>query len=795
MKKLLFVFLILIASHVVNAQGPARCLFSGIIVLEDTKKPITGAQLFLSDFAPVRGEMDANWSSAVTDSEGKFSIDVKGTPMFMRIVRAEGDTIDLSLETIPCNSSRDISLAIDEEPQKGITYQSLINGVQLPEVILQAFAARSSIQSLPASVGLIDKQLLESTDRSSLQNALNTIPGVMMESRGYGGSHRFSIRGSSLRSPFAVRNVKMYLDGMPLTSADGQTPLELVDAFDIGEIEIIKGPAGSMYGSGNGGVLLMKTIPIDSGVVRLHTGFQAGSNDGYRQTASASVGFKSGALRISQVLQDYAGYRQQEFNRKNQGSIHYKHHITSSQSLVLFGTYYKGNWGLPGALNEEQADTLPTMAVPFSLTNNASLARERYVGGISHTGKWNRYFSHNLHLVYQKTNKENPYGTSAFNSGYKFENSQSISGRATVDFNKSWKDLNLLATLGGEWQTEDYSILEKTIESALPKEFKYAYDIGYLQTMGFMQGVIKWSDVITLQAGLSTSTNEQFVMGENSAGFDFDTTATWGNSILPRAALSVRIFDGFYAYGSLSAGAANPTVFEMIDQENNAYNLQLTSERGRLNELGVRHQWPKSGIEYSITAYDFHTDRAILPFTITNEAGESLQRYHNDGSTRQQGIEWSFKWAIIRSSQEFTLKVVNNGTLNRHQFDKYTLDDIPLDGNSLPGVPLAQMTMGLQMRYKGLSMAMYDFWMDRMPLNNSGSEQTQSYHLMNTIISYQFFPFQKLECSLQAGINNLLNTEYSSFLNINGAAGKYYNPSPTRNYYLGVHLNYGIPVK
>ena len=794
-KPLVFLSLFLLQTVLLNAQGPARCVLSGRVLLSESNIPLIGAELYLSDYSPKRGLMDSNWSSTSTESDGKFSIDVKGSPRYMRIIRLQGDTIDVSMESIQCNTTRDILVPADEQFSQKKSYQSFLIGYQLPEIVLLAYNAHGTRQSLPAAVGIIDRHTIESTDQSSLQNSMNTLPGVVMESRGYGGSHRFSIRGSSLRSPFAVRNVKMYLDGIPLTAADGQTPLELVDPADIQSIEVVKGPAGSMYGNGNGGVLLMTTIPIDSGVVRIQTSIQRASSDSYRQNNSASVGFKTSELRISQVWQDYPGYRNQEFNRKNQISLRFKQRISSSQSLTLFGSYYTGNWGLPGALNQTQADTMPTMAVPFSYLNNASLSRDRYVAAISQNGKWGKHFSHAICLSFQNTHKENPYGTSAFNSGYKFEESRSLSGRATIDYDRTWKDLNLRATAGSEWQTEEYSIVEKTIDFSEPKDFKYSYDIGYLQSMSFIQSVIKWRDAVTLQAGLSTSNNEQYVRGKNAVGFEFDTTSTWGTSVLPRVAASIRLLKGLFLYRSFSAGAANPTVFEMIDQENNTYNLQLTSERGRLNELGIRHQIEGIGIAYSLTAYDFHIDRAILPYSVINAEGEAVQRYHNDGSTLQQGIEWTFEWKIIRNNHDFELKYWNNGTLNRHRFDKYAVDGTILNGKSLPGVPEAQMSTGIQSSYKGISFAVFDYWMDRTPLNNDNSAQTAAYHMVNVAASYQFSPLKNFDCTLQGGINNLLNVQYSSFLNLNGIAGKYYNPAPTINYFVGLHLNYTIPMR
>src|SRR5678815_1496519 len=71
------------------------------------------------------------------------------------------------------------------------------------------------------------------------------------------GSYRLSIRGNLLRSPFGVRNVKIYWNGIPFTDANGNTYLNQIDFNNIGRMEIIKGPGGSMYGAGTGGVVLL----------------------------------------------------------------------------------------------------------------------------------------------------------------------------------------------------------------------------------------------------------------------------------------------------------------------------------------------------------------------------------------------------------------------------------------------------------------------------------------------------------------------------------------------------------
>ncbi len=71
------------------------------------------------------------------------------------------------------------------------------------------------------------------------------------------GSYRLTIRGSLLRSPFGIRNVKVYIDELPLTDAGGNTYLNLIDPQAIERVEVLKGPDGSLFGANSGGVVLI----------------------------------------------------------------------------------------------------------------------------------------------------------------------------------------------------------------------------------------------------------------------------------------------------------------------------------------------------------------------------------------------------------------------------------------------------------------------------------------------------------------------------------------------------------
>jgi iron complex outermembrane receptor protein len=141
----------------------------------------------------------------------------------------------------------------------------------LNEVVVRAYLYNRPMSEVPAAVVTLDQKDLERFNNTSFLPAVNLVPGVRMEERSP-GSYRFSIRGSLLRSPFGVRNVKMYWNGLPLTDGGGNTYLNLLDFNSVTNTEIIKGPGGSLYGAGTGGVVLFTKDPVQPGL-RLSTVF------------------------------------------------------------------------------------------------------------------------------------------------------------------------------------------------------------------------------------------------------------------------------------------------------------------------------------------------------------------------------------------------------------------------------------------------------------------------------------------------------------------------------------------
>src|SRR5436190_18365713 len=129
----------------------------------------------------------------------------------------------------------------------------------LNEIVVRAFEQNRKVSSTTATVRIIEFNNGDRYNKTSLVNGFNTIAGVRMEERSP-GSYRINIRGSSLRSPFGVRNVKVYWNDIPITDPGGNTYFNQFAFNNFSSIEIAKGPAGSMYGAGTGGLILMHSF-------------------------------------------------------------------------------------------------------------------------------------------------------------------------------------------------------------------------------------------------------------------------------------------------------------------------------------------------------------------------------------------------------------------------------------------------------------------------------------------------------------------------------------------------------
>src|ERR1051325_4486962 len=91
--------------------------------------------------------------------------------------------------------------------------------------------------------------------------AVQTVDRHAVNRYNFSQDQRISIRGFGARSAFAVRGIKILIDGIPQTLPDGQGQLTNLELGDVDHIEVLRGSASALFGSATGGVSSIGTSP------------------------------------------------------------------------------------------------------------------------------------------------------------------------------------------------------------------------------------------------------------------------------------------------------------------------------------------------------------------------------------------------------------------------------------------------------------------------------------------------------------------------------------------------------
>jgi iron complex outermembrane receptor protein len=322
----------------------------------------------------------------------------------------------------------------------------------LNEVTIRAYEADRPLLEVPASIGLVLKSDLDRFSNTSLVSAVNALPGIRMEERSP-GSYRFSIRGSSLRSPFGVRNVKAYWNELPITDPGGNTYLNQFDANSIEQIEIIKGPGSSIYGAGTGGVLLLKS-PTTKKENTLTGSWISGSYGLQNYQLALNQGNDKTSHYLGYQHQQADGYREQTRMVRDQINSTFRFRVSDKEELETAIFYTDLYYETPGGLTQSEYDSDPQQARPGTGTQpgaveqQASVALKSFYAGVSHQ----YHFSKALH------NRTGVYGNFIqFNNAairnYERRAEQNFGVRTVTDFSFPLANWNTKLLGGGEFMS------------------------------------------------------------------------------------------------------------------------------------------------------------------------------------------------------------------------------------------------------------------------------------------------------------------------------------------------------
>ena len=176
-------------------------------------------------------------------------------------------------------------------------------------IIVTAQRTAQDLQDVPAAVTALSGAALESRQIADTNDLQNQIPNVVISTgTGTANSARIFFRGiGEDESRGAIDPaVGIYIDNVYL----GRTVGSLVDLVDIEQVEVLRGPQGTLYGRNtNGGAIKVSSVRPQLGETSLEGEVSYGSFDRIQGRASANIAaWDTGAFRISALYRESDGY-------------------------------------------------------------------------------------------------------------------------------------------------------------------------------------------------------------------------------------------------------------------------------------------------------------------------------------------------------------------------------------------------------------------------------------------------------------------------------------------------------
>ena len=686
-------------------------------------------------------------------------------------------------------------------PARAQTRPDTTRTVALAEATVTGYGQQLPLRRTAAAVGVLDARIIAQFSPAALTQAVNTLPGVRLEERAT-ASYRLSIRGSTLRSPFGVRNVKVYYNGLPFTEASGSTPLNLLDPAIIGRIEVLKGPAGSVYGAGTGGVALFSTPEVVAGTSRVAAGATVGSYGLRRSTITAETGSASSSVRAQYAHQELDGYRQQSALRRDVFTLDTRTMASPKTTLAAHLLYTDINYQLPGGLTRTQFAADPRQARPGTATAPGTVAQQTFYAsrtgllGLTHAYQFTDRLALQTTLYGSGTAIRTPYLVD-----YERNTSLGAGGRTALSYRTALAGRVLRLQGGGEFQASFTDGRSYQNNAGTPGILRYNDEITTTTGFSFAQADYELPADFLLTVAASYNRLHYRIERVSNAltkpnAYRF--ARNFQPEISPRVALLKEFSPSLSVYGSVSTGFSPPTTDE-IRTSDGSLNGDLQAERGTSYEVGTRGNFFNNRLLYEVNIFDFELRQTVVSST----TDQGIVVFRNTGSTHQRGLEAALSGWLWRAAEpapavvdkvpavEHGLRAWASYAYNDFRFGSYPSGSADLRGNRLTGTTPHTLSAGLDFSERlGFYLNPNLSHQARVTLNDANTEEAAGYWVFGARGGWRRTLAGHLETNIYAGLDNATDRNYSLGNDLNAFGGRYFQPAAGRNWYGGVLLGW-----
>ena len=676
----------------------------------------------------------------------------------------------------------------------------------LPGITVSATRADRPLSRTAAAVATVTRADI-STARPTwgLDEALNGIPGVLDANRyNFSLDQRISIRGFGARAAFAVRGIKILLDGIPQTLPDGQGQLTNLDLSEVDHIEVSRGSASALFGNATGGVISIWTDPNTPSPLTEDARVVGGQFDGGRtwtkwsSTTRARVG--QGSLMLTASRLSYAGER--DHSAADQRDLNSRLHLLLGTSWALAAVADYGDdprADNPGALTLSELQAKPDSAAPVNLQRAAGKAVTQGQLGVTLRHLFEQGGEADATLYGFTRDLRNPQ-TFAYirlkrlDYGARFTLTRPFAVgpfpqelTAGFDFQRQRDDRVNFNYVGATAQADTSRQLD---------QLEHVTEVG-----PFIQSAVTLFPRLTATAGLRYDWVSFGVADRLVDSLKALTNPIYLNdsgdrlmeSLSGSLGAAFAATDDLTVYANAGSSFETPTTTELANRPDSAggFNPSLQPQRAWTYEVGARGD-PGSAVHWSAAVFQADVHGELVGFQVPT----SPQRvfYRNAGVARHRGVELG---AGARLAPGVRLDATYTYSHFRYVDYRYTVSDTVgakvyvLDGRPVAGVPESWLRLLLGLRLPALRGA----WTELETVHASSQ-------ILNDTLNIRAGGWWRTDLRLGWGgevgrvrldpffaVENVFNHRYVGSVTVNAAGGRYYEPAPGRNFYLGMELH------
>jgi len=774
-------------------------------VVDNNNNPVNSAFVSSSDNAKTS-----------TDAAGQFSIPCNGSVQ-ISISHIGFETVKRTVNN--CNEAIQIVLnpSVHTLNDLEITATSNPNTSQLNQ---------------PVSIVKLNQTELKRGVGLYLDDAINSnVPGVYMERRTVAAGQQFNIRGygngargtNGINSNFDGQGSKVYLNGIPVTDAEGITLMDDIDFNSVGNVEVVKGPAGSLYGLAIAGVVNLKTIKAERGKSSLSQDVLIGSYGLQRYTTHIKIGREHSSLLVNYGKQLYDGFMAHTSSHKDFVNVMGEYQLNEKQTFTTYMGYSNSYDQRNGELTIGQYDTLDYTGNPAYKNNDAHSNVISFRAGLGHTYQFNSHFSNT---------------TSVFGTGISSNVSSAGGWTDKLPVNYGIRStLDAKFALGDKFSLSGITGLEAQRQNAQTIGYNMVKDssnlsgyniIGSMRsnqytvsktTSFFTEWTLAMPKDLSLTAGVGVSNmgielNDRFYVATNNNPSNPNAThkptkvtGSYNGLVSPHVALNKVFSKQISAYVSYSKGYKAPVSSYFYIPLTGQLNTNLKPEIGNQFEIGTKGSILNDKLFYQVALFDaaFTNKMTVVAVPNATNTATSYTYMANGGKQDDKGLEVLLKYNAYQSSSSFIKSVspfanftysdFKYGTFKFQQLstDKKSVVEVDYTGNKVAGVPPITANAGLDVVTKlGLYGNVNFSYRDATYFTSDGLNKTKSYSLLNAKIGIQHAITKYFDIDAFVGANNITGSQYYYMVFLNQLPDAYLPAPKEINYFGGLSVKFNF---